>query len=276
MTAAHPVQYISSLLLNERLWEVGRALVLLSTGWLCAHFLAALFLRLFSRKFSPHHLMLGKRAVFYVIFLFFMTSSLHELGFKLSVLMGAAGILTVAVGFASQTSASNLISGLFLLGEGSIALGDWIKVGETTGQILSIDLLSVKLQTVNNLYVRIPNETLIKSEVVNITRFPIRRLDVRFGVAYKEDISQVRATLFALADALPHSLDEPSPLLQVEEFAASSINLKFCIWVPREYYMDMLAIIHENIKKALDKAGIEMPFNQLVVHQANNPGIDHL
>ena len=256
---------LSHLALNERLWEIARAALLLAMGWLAARSIATAFLRLFARRLSAHHLMMGRRAIFYVVFLLFVTSALHELGFKLSVLMGAAGILTVAVGFASQTSASNLISGLFLLGEGSLSLGDWIKVGDTTGEVLSIDLLSVKLRTANNLFVRIPNETLIKSEVTNISRFPIRRLDVLFGIAYKEDLSEVRKVLFELADSLPYSLDEPPPLMQVEKFADSSINLRFCIWVQREHYVDMLAQVHEQIKQTLDKAGIEIPFNQLVV-----------
>src|SRR5690606_3033117 len=129
------------------------------------------------------------------------------LGFSLSVLLGAAGVLSVALGFASQTSASNLISGLFLIGEQPFQLGDTIKVGNTTGEVLSIDLLSVKLRTFDNLYVRIPNESLIKSEMTNLTRFPIRRFDLLIGVAYKENISQVRQIMQNVADNNPLCMD---------------------------------------------------------------------
>ena len=120
----------------------------------------------------------------------FCVSALRELGFKLSVLLGAAGVLTVAVGFASQTSASNIISGLFLLGERPFSVGDVIRVGSTTGEVLSIDLLSAKLRTFENLFVRIPNETLIKSEVTNLSRLPVRRLDLKIGIAYKEEVGE--------------------------------------------------------------------------------------
>jgi len=133
------------------------------------------------------------------------------MGFQLSVLLGAAGILSVAIGFASQTSASNLISGLFLIGEGPFAIGDFIRVGTTEGEVLSIDLLSVKLRTPDNLFVRIPNEQLIKSEVVNLTRFAIRRLNLAVGVAYKEDIPRVRHILMQVATDNPLCLNEPAP-----------------------------------------------------------------
>ncbi len=256
---------LSHLDLDDRLLLIARASLLLLLGWLCAQMFAMGFARLTRQRLSMHHMTIGRRAIFYLVFLMFLTSSLHELGIRLSTLMGAAGILTVAVGFASQTSASNLISGLFLLGEGSFALGDWIQVGSTLGEVLSIDLLSVKLRTVNNLYVRLPNEILIKSEVTNISRFPIRRLDVKIGVAYKENLGQVRQVLLKLAQSLPHSLDEPAPSMQVEEFAASSINLVFSLWVQREHYAEMLSEIHEAVKNCLDEAGIEIPFNQLVV-----------
>ena len=138
--------------------------------------------------------------------------AMRELGFSLAVIMGAAGVLTVALGFASQTTASNLISGLFLIGERSFEIGDLIRVGTTTGEVLSIDALSVKLRTFDNLFVRIPNESLIKSEVTTLTRFPIRRLDLLLGVAYKEDIGRVQKVLTEVADRNPLCLDEPPPL----------------------------------------------------------------
>ena len=83
----------------------------------------------------------------------------------------AAGLLTVALGFAAQTSASNLISGLFLLGERPFVVGDVIRLASgITGEVVGIDLLSVKIRTFDNLLVRVPNETLLKSELTNLTR----------------------------------------------------------------------------------------------------------
>ena len=82
-------------------------------------------------------------------------------GVELKVLLGAAGIFTVAIGFASQTSASNLISGLFLIAEKPFKKGDVITIGDKTGVVLTINLFSTRLRTLDNLLIRVPNETLM-------------------------------------------------------------------------------------------------------------------
>lgn len=204
--------------------------------------------------------MIIRRMTFYGIAGLFVASALMELGFDLGVLLGAAGILTVAIGFASQTSASNLISGLFLLGERPFALGDLIRVNGTVGEVLSIDLLSVKLRTLDNLFVRIPNETLIKSEVTNIRRFPIRRIDFQIGVAYKEDLRAVQAVLMEVADHNPYCLEEPAPVVLFTGFADSSMNHEFRLWTKTENFIELRNSIPIEIKEAFDERGIDIPF----------------
>lgn len=80
---------------------------------------------------------------------------------------------------------------MFLLVEKLFEIGNFIEVEATIGEVVSIDMLSVKLRTPDNLYVRIPNETLIKTRVVNRSRFPIRRMDLTVGIAYAEDVERV-------------------------------------------------------------------------------------
>jgi small-conductance mechanosensitive channel len=196
----------------------------------------------------------------------FVASALRELGFSLGVLLGAAGVLSVAIGFASQTSASNLISGLFLIGERPFGAGDVIKVGDTTGEVLSVDLLSVKLRTFDNLFVRIPNETLIKSEVTTLTRFPIRRFDLMVGVAYKEDIERVRAVLMEVAERNALCLDEPKPLFIFNGFGDSSLNIQFSVWAKRENFLDLRNSMQIEIKKAFDAEDIEIPFPHVTLY----------
>ena len=197
---------------SEGLVKAVRAIVILIGGYGIAKLASKSVGKLLKKHASIHQQILFQRAVFYPLLIFFLITSLNELGFDLSVLLGAAGIFSVAIGFASQTSASNLISGLFLLGERPFGVGDIIRVGSTTGEVLSIDLLSAKLRTFDNLYVRIPNETMLKSEVTTLTRFPIRRVDLQIGVAYKENIEKVRDVLFAVADKNPLSLEDPQPM----------------------------------------------------------------
>lgn len=211
-------------------------------------------------RFDIHQQLLMARIASYLVLLVFVVMGLNAIGFNLGVLIGAAGILSVAIGFASQTSASNIISGLFLVAERPFSVGDLIRIGTTTGEVLSIDLLSVKLRTFDNLFVRIPNETLIKSEVTTLTRFPIRRIDLAIGVAYKEDIKRVRKVLEQVAAGNPLCLDEPKPIFVFLGFGESSLDMQFSVWVKREKFIDLKNSIHEEIKEAFDAEGIEIPF----------------
>jgi small-conductance mechanosensitive channel len=257
---------------SEHIGHIIKASILLLAGFICASMASRAVTRFFSKNFSQHHIVLFKRLLYWLIVALFVASALKQLGFSLSVLLGAAGVLSVALGFASQTSASNLISGLFLIGEQPFKLGDTIKVGNTTGEVLSIDLLSVKLRTFDNLFVRIPNETLIKSEVTNLTRFPIRRFDLLLGVAYKEQIATVRKILLDVADKNPLCLDEPNPMFLFLGFGDSALNIQFSVWSKRENFRDLRNSLQEEVKLAFDKADVEIPFPQRTVHfnQINN------
>ena len=245
---------------HERAVQVMQAVVLVLVGLLLVRLARALPSRLLGHRLHQHQLMLLRRTVFYGILGIFLATALHQLGFKLAVLFGALGIFSIALGFASQTSASNLISGLFLLGERSFSIGDIIKVNDTTGEVLSVDLLSVKLRTFDNLFVRIPNETLIKSEVTTLTRFPIRRFDMQLGVAYHEDIAHVHDVLKRTAESNPLCLDEPEPLFIFTGFGDSAMTLQFSVWALRENFLEMRTAIFADIKHAFDAAGIEIPF----------------
>jgi small-conductance mechanosensitive channel len=200
----------------------------------------------------------------------FAIAALREAGFSLDVVLGAAGILTVAIGFASQTSASNMISGLFLLVEKPFEIGDVIEIETTVGEVVGIDMLSVKLRTPDNLYVRIPNESLIKSRVVNRSRFPIRRLDLKLGIAYAEDVERVEALLLSLAGKNPVCLEEPKPFVLVTAFGPSSVELQFSVWVPRDQLLSGRSSIMVAIKKALDREGIEIPFPHTSVYAGSH------
>jgi len=237
-----------------------QAALILVGGFLIGRILANLVGRIPSTHLDRHMGLILRRVIFYGILLLAFTSALHQMGFKLGVLLGAAGIISVAIGFASQTSASNLISGLFLVWERPFSVGDTIRVGTTVGEVVSIDLLSVKLRTFDNLFVRLPNETLIKTEMTNLSRFPIRRLDLQIGVAYKEDIKRVRKVLDEVATANPLCLEEPKPQFLFLGFGDSALNLQFNVWAQRENFLEMRNSLQIEIKEAFDREGIEIPF----------------
>jgi small-conductance mechanosensitive channel len=254
------IKGIIEMLDATHLLSITQAILLLVFGYIAGRILSTTLVKLIHKGMTPHGKQILKRSVFFGIFGLFAISALKQLGFDLSALLGAAGILTVAIGFASQTSASNLISGLFLMIERPFSITDVIRVGDTTGEVISIDLLSVKLRTFDNLFVRIPNETMIKTEVTTLTKFPIRRADLKVGIAYKEDISRVKTLLTEMAQKNPLCLEEPAPLFIITGFGNSSIDIQFSVWAQRENFLALKNSLYEETKNTFDREGIEIPF----------------
>lgn len=240
---------------------VGLPLLFFFRGWLRG------FLQ---ERFNQHYGMIVSKVVFYIGFILLCVSALHEAGFSLGPLLGAAGILGVALGFASQTSVSNVISGFFLMGEKAFEIGDILNVNGTVGVVYSIDTLSVKLRAFDNRFIRIPNETMLKSMVVNITRFPIRRAEMKISVAYKEDLEQVKSVIEDVVEKHPLALQEPGMLLVFESFNSSSIDFQLNVWCLKEDFLTMRTQLYMQIKKRFDEEGIEIPYPHLSLYTGLN------
>lgn len=249
-----------------KLEAILRLALILVIGFPVVFFLSKTTRNYSTKKFSAQQGMVFGKIVLYTGIAFILFSALREMGFKLTTLLGAAGIITLAIGFASQTSVSNIISGLFLLAERPFEVNDIITVGSNTGVVMSIDFLSVKLRTFDNQYIRIPNETIIKSDVTNITHFPIRRVDINVGVAYKEDIGRVRAVLLDIAHKNPLCLNEPEPMVLFTGFGNSSLDLLFLVWAVKSDWLKLKNSIAEEVKRKFDEEGIEIPFPHLSLY----------
>lgn len=245
---------------TEGFGPILRAMALLVLGLPLAWALTRWVRGYVARLYNPQKGLVVGKLVFWPLVLVILVSVMSELGFSLAPLLGAAGILGIALGFASQTSVSNIISGFFLLAEEPFQVGDIIEVEGVVGQVLTIDTLSVKVRTFENKMVRIPNETLVKSRFTNITRFPIRRVDTLVGVAYKEDLGRVRRVLLEVAEKNPGVLMEPEPLVIFQGYADSAINFLFAVWTPRESFLQIKNSIGEDVKHRFDEEGIEIPF----------------
>jgi small-conductance mechanosensitive channel len=257
---------MESLLRPETLALIVRVVVLIVVGLPAAYFLSRLGGRAASKHLSEQSGMLVRKGVLYTAELILLAVVLNQLGFKLAALLGAAGIVGVAVGFAAQTSVSNIISGLFLISEKPFQVGDVISVGSNTGTVMSVDLLSVKVRTFDNRFIRLPNETIIKTEVTNLTRYPIRRIDLKLGVAYREDVRRVMALLEEIAVQNPLCLDEPRPLVSFQGFGESALELLFGVWCLQADYLELRNSILCEIKERFAAEGIELPFPQRTLY----------
>lgn len=243
-----------------QLFAALRALMVLGIAFLTTPVIRRAVIGVMVDHWSRQQIMLANRVTTYLCWGVAATTALRELGFEMGPLLGAAGIFSVAIGFASQTSFSNLISGMFLISEQAFVVGDNITVNGINGEVLAIDLLSVKMRTNDNLFVRVPNETMLKSFVTNFSRFPIRRLDMEICVAYREDVAQVKRILYQVAEHNPLGLDDPKPLFVFLGYGDSALRLQFSVWSKRESFIDLKNSMYDDVKVAFAKAGVDMPF----------------
>ena len=239
-------------------WNYVKAAIVLIGAYLLSRSLRARLSA--STRMGAQQIVLARALVGAGVMVFATVWAFTILGFDLGPLLGAAGVMTVALGFAAQTSVSNLISGLFLMAERPFVVGDVVRLGATTGEVIDVNLMSLRLRTFDNLMVRVPNETVLKSEVTNLTHFPIRRLDMQIGVAYKENVSRVREILDKVADRNPICLDEPKPVFIFLGYGESALTLQFSVWTARENFLELRNTMHEQVKGAFDEEGIEIPF----------------
>jgi small-conductance mechanosensitive channel len=234
-----------------------------------------ILLRITKGKLSDHRTLMLRKGIQYAAWVIAVIFVFKRLGIDSSAILGAAGIAGVAIGFAAQTSMSNLISGLFLLSEKPCEVGDVITVDATTGVVLSIDLLSVKLRTFDNLFIRIPNETIIKMNLINVTRFPVRRLDVSFTVPHQEDIARLRTLLFALADENIYCLKNPAPFLLISGIDTNGVNLSLFLWFDKTKFMDLKNSFLESMLAAFKENGIVFSARRVAVESGYPPGVPH-
>ena len=239
-----------------------RIAIILVVGTIIISLLGVLMKKILPSKLSQQRKMIINRFVRYTAIVILFTVIISELNIDMTAIFGTAGVIGIVVGVASQTSIGNIVSGFFMVSEKPFEIGDQIRIGDKTGVVHSIDLLSIKIRTFDNLLLRIPNQTVISSEVINVTRFPIRRLDFEIGVAYKENLEVVMQTLQEVAKRNPLCLDEPEPLIVFKGFGASSINIQFGVWFERTNYLKVKNSVFMEIKEAFEQKGIENPFPQ--------------
>jgi small-conductance mechanosensitive channel len=250
-----------------------RIVFILIAGIGSIQLISYLIKRSLRKQLSRQRMMIISRTVAYTGYTGMVFIVIRELNYDLTALFGAAGVVGIIIGVASQTSIGNIISGLFLVSEKSFELGDVIRIGDKTGTVYSIDLLSIKIKTYENLLIRIPNQTVISTELVNVTRFPIRRLEFLIGVAYKEDLRKVKTILENVARNNPLCLEEPEPVIIFKEFGSSSINITFGVWFEKANYLAVKNSVFLEVKEAFEREGIEIPFPHVSVYagEASKP-----
>ncbi|MDD1674260.1 MAG: mechanosensitive ion channel family protein [Methanomicrobiales archaeon] len=186
-------------------------------------------------------------------------------GGELSGLLVAGGFAGLIIGFASQSVVANLVSGLFLIIERPIKIGEEIGIGDVEGYVEDIHFLSTLVRTYDGIYARIPNEKVFTSPIVNYVTNPARRIEHEVGISYSDDAARAIALIRNVAEHHPFILVSPPPEIFVKTLGDSSVVIKIRYWVPSRVWYETMQESLSLIKKELEAGGIEIPFPQRVI-----------
>ena len=207
----------------------------------------------------------------YVIIGGALLGCLGVFGIQTASFAAVIAALGLAIGLALQGTLSNFAAGVMLLVFRPYKIGDLINVAGQMGIVAELQLFTTNLKTLDNRSMVLPNSAVFGQTIENITKYDTRRVDVPVGVVYSADIEETRKVLEQVPGKVPDALTDPAPQIFLASLGASSVDWQVRIWCPTEKYWDVYQAMIMEIKRALDSAGLGIPFPQMDVHF--DPGI---
>ena len=204
----------------------------------------------------------------YIVLAAAVIAALNRVGIQTISLVAVMASAGLAVGLALQGSLSNFASGVLILGFRPFVLDDFVEIGGKSGTVEDIGLFMTRLLTPNNEIVLVPNSEVTGSSITNYTAKGVRRTVVDIGVAYGVDVRRVKEILEDVAKGVPNTLEDPAPSVILANFGASSLDFQVRSFAKVPDFFPMIAELKLRIYERLEQEGIEIPFNQIVVHQA--------
>jgi small-conductance mechanosensitive channel len=204
----------------------------------------------------------------YTILVIGILITLDTIGISMSSLAAVGAVLMVGIGFGLQNITQNFISGLIILLERPIKVGDLVEVGGVNGRIIAIGARSTQIHTRDDVAIIIPNSQFISEQVVNQSYSGENiRLKISVGVSYSSDPAEVEKVLMNVVKNQPEVLKSPEPKVFFSDFADSSLNFNLTIWIRDQWFDERIkSDIRFKIFEAFKKNNIQIPFPQMDVH----------
>lgn len=196
-------------------------------------------------------------------------AAIDKLGVPITSLLAIVGAAGLAVGLALKDSLSNFAAGVMIIIFRPFKIGDFISAGGSSGVVDEIGMFCTLMHTTDNQRIILPNSAVIGGTIVNTSALPTRRIDLVIGIGYGDNIGTAKDVITSVINAEDRVLNDPAFSVGVAELADSSVNLFVRPWVNSADYWPARAAIIENIKVALDAAGISIPFPQRDVYLHN-------
>ncbi|MDH4036233.1 MAG: mechanosensitive ion channel family protein [Candidatus Krumholzibacteria bacterium] len=201
-----------------------------------------------------------------LILLFGILVALSQFGVSLSPLLAGLGVAGFIVGFALQDTLANFASGVMILFYKPFDKGDAVEAGGVTGVVSHMSLVSTTILTFDNQTIIVPNSKIWGDVIKNINTQDRRRVDLKFGISYSDDIPRAEAVLMEIVKAHPNVLETPEPVVRLHELGDSSVNFVVRPWVVTTDYWEVYWDLTRTVKMRFDKEGISIPFPQRDVH----------
>jgi len=249
------------------------ALVLLFVGWIVAGWTARIITRGLTR--AKIELTLSKFAgkmAKWAILGFVVIACLAMFGVEITAFAAVIAAAGFAVGLAFQGTLSNFAAGVMLLVFRPFKVGDVVSVAGTTGKVDEIDLFVTTVDTPDNRRIILPNGAIFGSTIENISHHATRRVEVAVGTDYGADLDQTRQVLLDAAAAVDDVMTDPAPAVVLAGLGGSSIDWSVRVWVNASDFWPVKDALTREVKYALDRAGIGIPFPQMDVHLSKPPG----
>ena len=232
--------------------------------FLAAVIIAIIVKQVAHRVVGRHNEILGRltgRTVAALIVTIGLVYALSTLGIRVGVLLGALGVGGFALAFAMQDTLSNMIAGIILQVRRPFTYSDKVSLDGYEGTVTDINLRSVEMRLLSGEVVLIPSAAVLQNPIENWTRLPLRRFGIDVGVSYDADVDAVAALLVTAMADVDGVMDEPAPSVDFVGFGGSSLDFTVYGWfASRHPYFDLRLAAADSIKRALDDAGIEIPF----------------
>lgn len=193
-------------------------------------------------------------------------TAVSTMGIPLTSILTLLASAGVAVSLAMQGVLANLIGGFILLLIKPIRVGEYVKIGENEGTVKSIGAFYTEISTYDNQHINLPNGSLTNTAIINYTREGTRRLELIFSVSYDSDMDQVYAVLGRVVSEEKAILSDPVPTVNLTECGNSALDFSVRVWIRSEDYWPVRFRMLDKGKRALDQAGISIPYPQMDVH----------
>lgn len=202
----------------------------------------------------------------WVLYIILFLTVIQKVGVPVSSFLGALAAAGVAIGLALQGSLSNFAGGIMLLILKPFRIGDSIEAKGHIGTVERIGMFYTTIIKFGNERMIIPNGPLFSDNIINYSQNPTRRDNIIVGIGYGSDLKKAKEILYSLTQSCPTALQDPAPVVYVNELADNSVNFTLRVWSKTEHYWDTHFFLIEQIKLTFDKEGIEIPFPQRDVH----------